>query len=134
MHVSDHRAHRRWALATGAVLLIGGIGAGTAVAVSDHGPSPHAAREVEDGLPGDGVHLPGWRQELSAETVQCFVARDDGPPQLLIRTQASAEEQLREAELTPSVSVMDEGRACYRPVAYWDDAEVLVQALGPQPG
>ncbi len=45
-----------------------------------------------------------------------------------------ARRQLTEANVEASVSVMDEGdRACYRPVAYWDDAQVLVQALGFQP-
>jgi hypothetical protein len=233
MHVSYLRAHRRWALATGSALLIGGVAAGAAVAVDDDSPKPQDALAVEQALtPPDGeIHLPGWRQELSAESVQCFVGMDEGPPRLLVRTQASefpleelltrerlvdecasgndaarqgqgldtegastcvsrssgrtavvilsgscgelsrltdddlarlnrlraletamlavpsalgcptqdqatqwAEDRLAEFDVAASVSLMDEGdRACYRPVAYWDNTEVLVQALGLQP-
>jgi hypothetical protein len=232
MHVSHLRAHRRWAYATGTALLIGTGAAGAAFASGNDGPSPRHAHSVEHALDDHGaIHAPGWRQELDAETVQCFRSTNDGPPQLIVRTKASefpieelltrerlvdecalgtdaarqiggfdpagastcvsrsavrvaavvlggdcgelakmtdddlrrlnelravevamlaipsatecptiaeatkwARHQLIEADVQASVSVMDEGdRACYRPVAYWDDAQVLVQALGFQP-
>jgi hypothetical protein len=231
-HVTYLRAHRRWAYATGTVLLIGTGAVGAALASGNDGPSPTHAHTVEEALDDHGrVHLPEWRQELNAETVQCFRSVQDGPPQLIVRTKASefpmselltrerlvdecaggtdaarqvggfdrdgastcvsrsaarvsavvlggdcgdlitmtdddlrrlnelravevamlavpsatecptvteatewARLQLTEADVEASVSVMDEGdQACYRPVAYWDDAQVLVQALGFQP-
>lgn len=84
------RAHRRWAYATGTALFIGTGAAGAALAAGNHGPSPTRAHSVEHTLDDHrAVHLPDWRQELNAETVQCFRATKDGPPQLIVRTKAS---------------------------------------------
>lgn len=44
-----------------------------------------------------------------------------------------AQERLSDLGVDLRVRVFPEGEACYRPVTYWQQDEVIVQGLGPQP-